>query len=137
MHVVIHARPRLVAIGPSVQIERKLLQTLRPTPAQLAAAFPVAFEEAYAYLERIPRMFIEPDGSFVWRGAHPDDAPPIDGLLADHHGRLTTVELKGGLSGGTLDVLLPAVGWPAAPVMFQLAREGMYLDEDGMRGFFD
>jgi periplasmic divalent cation tolerance protein len=57
------------------------------------------FEEVYDRLSKRPNVFIELDGSFVWRAAigslHQFDAPQIDGMLYDRTERMEYVELKG------------------------------------------
>jgi hypothetical protein len=93
--------------------------------------FAVSFEDVAGSLDRIDRLFIEPDGAFVWAG----DAWQIDGTLYDRDGRLQYVELKGMLPSGDLDRLLDALGWPATPVVFELVREGKMLDEAAFRAW--
>ncbi len=147
-HIVVHARPPAIQSGPAIEWNGRPCATLLPGPDQLARPFTVTFEEACARLERLPRMFIEPDGSFVWTGlgtglddqrpheasaAASETAGQIDGLLSDRQGRLLSLELKGTFSPRALDALLAAVGWPETPVMFQLMREGVFLDEAEFR----
>ena len=45
--------------------------------------------------EALPRMFFEPDGSFVWVAAADAETPwQIDGLLSDRAGRLIAAEFE-------------------------------------------
>lgn len=104
-----------------------------PQPAQ-AETFSVSFEEAAEALAGLPRLFIEPDGSFVWvspSGA--ERAWQVDGVLYDRDERLVYVELKGTCPAPQFDQLLAAVGWPQTPVMFLLVREAVYVDEATFR----
>ena len=56
----------------------------------------VSFEQVFEQLSHLPRMFIEPDGSFVWRGTAADgEAWQVDGNLIDQGAALAYVELKG------------------------------------------
>lgn len=59
---------------------------------------PVTFDEAVERLSALDRMFVEPDGSFVWRGVEGDEAWQIEGQLVDGGLSLAHVELKGSAS---------------------------------------
>jgi hypothetical protein len=94
----------------------------------------VTFDEALAALEQLDRLFIEPDGSFVWTGAAADGgAWQVDGNLIDQGERLAYVELKGACPEDRFDRLLAAVGWPEARLVFQLQQSGMLVDEAEFR----
>jgi hypothetical protein len=85
-------------------------------------------------------MFVEPDGSFVWVSSNAacDQAAPawqLDGNLFDRNGRLLMVDLKGTCAEAEFDRLLAAFGWPTTPVMFQLSREAVFLDEPNFRRY--
>ena len=95
---------------------------------------PVSFDAALAALEALPRLFIEPDGSFVWAGPAPDGQPwQIDGNLIDRGDCLALVELKGSCPSQQLDQLLKALGWPQAGLVFQLTQQGVFVDEAAFR----
>ncbi len=115
MHIQIHAQPVAVA-------------------GRSPALFARTFEEVSARLAALPRMFIEPDGAFVWVAA---DGPPwqLDGVLYDGAGRLWYVELKGRCPQKEFDQILLALGWPQSPVVFQLVREASLLDEPDFRHY--
>jgi hypothetical protein len=94
----------------------------------------VSFEKAFAALAQLPRLFIEPDGSFVWRGT--DDAGEawqVDGNLIDRGDALAYVELKGTCPSERMDEILRALGWPETPLAFQLPRAGLVLTEAEFR----
>jgi hypothetical protein len=94
----------------------------------------VSFEAAAANLERLPRLFIEPDGSFVWRGTADDgQAWQLDGNLIDRGSVLDYVEFNGVCPAERLDDVLRAVGWPECPLVFQLPRVGLTLTEGEFR----
>lgn len=78
-------------------------------------------------------MYCEPDGSFVW--VSPAGEPPwqVDGVLYDRGGRLLFVDLKGNCPSTEFDRLLGACGWPAAPVLFQLVRQAVFVEETEFR----
>jgi hypothetical protein len=91
-----------------------------------------SFEEVAAALAALPRMFIEPDGAFVWV-ASGEPTWQLDGVLYDGAAGLWYVELKGRCPQAQFDELLRSLGWPEAPVRFQLVREAATLDEDAFR----
>jgi hypothetical protein len=94
----------------------------------------VSFEHASALLGKLPRLFIEPDGSFVWRGTSDDGQEwQLDGNLIDRGDVLDYVELKGTCPAERLDEVLAALGWPEQPLAFQLPRLGILLNEAEFR----
>ena len=90
----------------------------------------VSFDSALSRLAVLPRFFIEPDGSFVWRGLTEDgQAWQVDGNLIDRGDMLDYVELKGACPSERLDDILRALGWPQTSITFQLPRQGVLLTE--------
>ena len=80
-----------------------------------------------------PRLFIEPDGSFVWTGEEAGQSWQVDGNLIDRGDFLAYVELKGRCPEEQFDELLTASGWPQSPLEFQLPRRGVTLNEAEFR----
>lgn len=113
LHVNIHARAADAARQPAVLFKR-------------------TFEQACDALAQLPRMFVDPDGSFVWVSI---GEPPwqLDGVLYDGAGRLWYVELKGRCPEPEFNRLLAALGWPQTSLRFQLVREAVWLDEPAFR----
>src|SRR4051812_40193066 len=72
LHVTIHAGPRDVACQAERLYQGQLVSPLALTPADWLP-LAVTFEQVAAALEVLPRMFFEPDGSFVW--VSPDGEP--------------------------------------------------------------
>lgn len=150
----IQVRPAEALDGARVTLRGGTYGTLDIRPAMLASAvFPITFEQAEAALAALPRLFIEPDGSFVWVAARawqadttpgltpqgsPGDAArawQVDGQLYDRHGRLIYIEVRGKSPKDAFDHLLRAFGWPDATLVFQLIHEAVYLDETGFRRY--
>jgi hypothetical protein len=99
-----------------------------------SAPLALAFDEALAALAALPRLFIEPDGSFVWTGTTPGgERWQVDGNLIDRGDVLAHVELKGCCPEEQFDELLVALGGPAATLAFQLPRQGVTLNEAAFR----
>lgn len=95
--------------------------------------FVVSFEEVFAALENWPRMYIEPDGSFVWVGEEvsPDGlstAWQLDGHLYDRAGRLLFVELQGTCPVSAFEQLLCICQLPVSQATIELRRVGQFLD---------
>lgn len=102
--------------------------------AEPGAPLAVTFEAALAALEGLPRMFIEPDGSFVWRGTTAaGETWQLDGNLIDRGPALAYVELKGTCPSERLDDVLRALGWPESAMAFQLSERGEILSEPAFR----
>ena len=116
-----------------VSLHGQQFQILEVSPEALATPFAISFEEAGAALEKLERMFFEPDGSFVWTSGAGEPNWQIDGNLFDRAGRLQFVDLKGNCPRELFDRLLAAFGWPTMPVMFQLVREAVFLDDAEFR----
>ena len=94
------------------------------------APLSVSFEQALAALKRLDRLFIEPDGSFVWRGILADGgAWQVDGNLIDRGDALAYAELKGCCAAESFNAMLAAFGWPKAKLIFQLTQRGVILHE--------
>jgi hypothetical protein len=99
-----------------------------------AGPLAITFESVLAALESLPRLFIEPDGSFVWARSTADGQPwQVDGNLIDRGECLAYVELKGYCPEEQFDLLLTALGWPESKLVFQLPRQGALLDEMAFR----
>ncbi|REK08249.1 MAG: hypothetical protein DWQ37_20610 [Planctomycetota bacterium] len=130
----IHARPEVVSMGdPLALAGQSICPLVFPREALATTAMPVSFEEAYDALRQIERLFCEPDGSFVWTSPQPGTHWQLDGNLYDRAGRLLLVDLQGSCPQEAFDRLLEPLGWPQAPLMFQLKREAVFLDEDAFR----
>jgi len=132
-HATIHPRPAGIAARRDVELHGRLVASLEVTSQQLYAGFPRTFEQVGAELEMLPRMLLEPDGSFVWSGEFDKRRWQLDGHLYDRHQRLLYLEAKGTCPNPALDELLPALGWPQNQVMFQLVRQAVALDEPAFR----
>jgi hypothetical protein len=99
----------------------------------LSQPLAIGFDEALERLALLPRMFVEPDGSFVWTSPASERAWQVDGNLFERDGRVLLVDLKGSCPPAEFDRLLGAFGWPAEPVMLGLVRAAVFLDEATFR----
>jgi len=97
------------------------------------AAFLCTWEDAATLLEQLPRMIFELDGSFVVSGGVRETLWHVNGHLFDFAGRLHRLELHGECPPDSLDALLRCVGWPDQPLVFEMVREGVTVDEQEFR----
>lgn len=132
-HICLHARPPHVTEGDVVVIAGYEVAALAIRPESCGAPFGVSFEEAAEALATLPRMFVEPDGSFVWVGGSADSRWQIDGSLYDRDGRLLYVELKGCCPLAELELLWRAFGWPEQPLVVQLVQQAVFVEEPEFR----
>ena len=94
----------------------------------------VTFDSVAEQLAKLPRMFFEPDGSFVGTGiSSAGESWQVDGNLIDRGDVLAYVELKGSCPQAEFNSVLNILGWPRAMLAFQLPQSGKLLDE---REFF-
>jgi hypothetical protein len=133
-NVTLHARsPQVARGGGSIAIAGRKYPTLDVPQRALSTGFLLSFEEAAAALARLPRMYVEPDGSFVWVSSAGEHSWQVDGVLYDRDGRLLFVDLNGTCPPADFDRLLSGCGWPQTEVMFQLTRAAVFVDEATFR----
>ncbi len=97
------------------------------------ASFACTWEDSAAQLEQLPRMIFEPDGSFVVSGGVYETCWHVNGHLFDFAGRLHRLDLHGQCPPESFDGLLACVGWPKQPLVFEMVREGVSVDESRFR----
>lgn len=131
-HITLHVRPA-DAVETTASVQGETLPAVAVRQAALAAPFSLSFEQVSDRLAALPRMFLEPDGSFVWVSSGPNGAWQLDGVLYDRDGRVLHVEVKGSCPEAEFDRLLAALGWPETPVLVQLTREAVFLGLDAFR----
>jgi hypothetical protein len=132
-HVQIFARPPAAVQGLPQAINGCQIAPLDVSQAELAAGLSITFDQAAAALAQLPRMFIEPDGSFVWVAREGEPPWQVDGVLYDRGQRLAYAELKGSCPPGRFDEMLAALGWPQTALAFALVQHGIVLDEEDFR----
>jgi hypothetical protein len=133
--VTVHARPAAARPGRPLRLGSVEAAPLDVPPEALGTPLDLSFEQVYENLQQIERLFVEPDGSFYWGSARDEAAWQIEGAMFDRQGKLLCVDLRGSCPEPALDRLLAALGWPQTPLMFQLMREGVFLDEAGFRRY--
>lgn len=130
----IHARPSHAAAGEPFHRDGQSWPTLVVRGSRDAQPAWVTFDEAMDALSNLPRMYIEPDGSLLWTAAsNSAERWQVDGNLYDGGRALAYVDLKGTCPVEVFDALLGCLGWPQVPLVFQLRREGVFVDESVAR----
>ncbi|MFM9194432.1 MAG: hypothetical protein ACKOWG_01565 [Planctomycetia bacterium] len=107
--------------------------TLSVPREQLAVPMAIGFDEALERLARLERMYVEPDGSFVWASPREGRWWQVDGNAFEKDGRVLLADLKGSCPRAAFDRLLGAFGWPDQPLLMQLVRAAVFLDETTFR----
>jgi hypothetical protein len=126
LHLTIHPLDPLAVRGAAAEIGCLPLTTLQVSPEWAGAMLPLTFEEAVERLSRLPKAYIEPDGSFVWAGAGPP-AFRWEGMLHDRGQRLSHVELLGQGGRESLLRLIVTVAGDPQQLMIQSVREGRFF----------
>lgn len=134
-HATLHVAPEANPQPDGVVLRGLTFAPLAIRPADLGLPFSVTFEQVTDWLEAQPRLFVEPDGSFVWVSSASEPAWQLDGQLWDREGRLLLIDLKGSCPQAALDGLLTCLEWPETSIVFLLAREGLLLDEVQFRRY--
>jgi hypothetical protein len=103
------------------------VQALRvPTQAN-AMSFELSYEELSDRLNRIDRLHLEPDGSFVWVNAV-DVKQRINGQITDNGKRVMFIEMRGCCVRSGMEPIVRQLGWPEVAVSFQLQPEALLVD---------
>jgi hypothetical protein len=131
--IAVHARPPEVRPGPQLVDRWGHWPTLTVAHEHLARPMQIDFDVFLSRLATYERMYVEPDGSFVWVSPREGLSWQVDGNAFDREGRLLSVDLKGSAPPTAFDRLLAALGWPGQPVVVQLVRAAALLEESVFR----
>jgi hypothetical protein len=93
----------------------------------------VTFDSAFSALGKLPRMFIELDGSFVWTSPSGVTSWQVDGTLIDGGATLFYCELKGRCPPDSLDQLLACLSDGTSKLMFEAVEQGIVFGEEAFR----
>ena len=131
--ITLHRLPDEPVAGPPHHDAWGSWPTLAVEHARTVVPLRIGFDEAFARLVRLERMFAEPDGSFVWTSPREGLWWQVDGNACEKDGRVLLVDLKGSCPPEAFDRLLMAFGWPDEPLMLQLVKPAVFLDEATFR----
>jgi len=126
---MLHRRPATVTRGDQITLDGCDLATVVLSAQQQSEPFAVSFETATERLAELPRMFVEPDGSFVWVSAEGAEAAwQVDGVVNDRADRVVSVEVKGTCPRSRFEQLLHVFDWPNTPLLVQLVHAAVFLE---------
>ncbi len=133
--ISIHARPQTDITSCRMELAGKNYDVLEFDLTRHTTPMSVSFEEAAEQLARLPRLFIEADGSFVWVGQQATLAWQLDGCMYDRNQHVIYVDVAGTCPPQQFDRLLSAFGWPTTPLIFQLSQHAVFLNEYELRRY--
>jgi hypothetical protein len=128
LHATIHAVRHEASAGEPHECESGRIATLALTTSDLEP-LAVTFEAAAAALEALPRLYFEPDGSFLWVSSEGPMPWQLEGQLQDRGAQLDHVEIKGTCDAAAFAALQQALGGDSHPLVFQLVQAAVVIDE--------
>lgn len=129
----LHARPAEAHLSGSHVDAWGAWPVLAVPRESLVVPLGIGFDAALERLAALDRMYAEPDGSFVWTSPREGLFWQVDGNAFDRDGRVLLVDVKGTCPADRFDALLAVFGWPQQPLMMQLVRPAVFLDEETFR----
>ncbi len=137
-HWHLYAFPPAARPGPGLNLSGRTLKTIACRESEIAnTVFAVSFEQAVERLQKLDRLFIELDGSFVWSGHDQDQAWQIDGMLYDTGQHLQRVELKGWSPPLAWRQLLICFEWPDQRLLVHWIDLECFVDIDELFSTLD
>lgn len=127
---------QLMRIDPVASRQLSTLQeTERLKDSQALLPFDCSFEEALEQLDRLPRLLIEPDGSFVWTGEQASQRWQIDGMVYDRQliqegsavNRVAWCDIKGSCPYSEWQQLLRCFGTAEELLVAYLQHAGQFV----------
>lgn len=116
------------------QLRLRLYGRVTGAGQQAGVPLAVSWEAAFDQLSLLPRMFPEPDGSFLWSG---DDvnvgAWQLEGTLFDDGQVVRRIELAGNCSRANWEKFLQALGCDWSNVSVESLDDNCTFDGDWLR----
>ncbi len=129
-HVVVRSLPLAELPKATISIGTKAIDALTVPQTLQATPLDVTFEAAYDELEALPRMYIEPDGSFVWVSIETaEQSWQVDGNLYDRDGSLVAIDLKGTCDREHLTELFNVFRAESRSLMIELVAAAVFVHE--------
>ncbi|MEO8496554.1 MAG: hypothetical protein ABI614_15920 [Planctomycetota bacterium] len=135
-HVVIRALPNMELPERTIVLAGVEIAALTVPSELQATPLGVSFEQAAEILETFPRLYFEPDGSFVWVSSSDEQAAwQLDGNLYDRDGSLIAIDLKGTCDRAHLAQLLDVFRADGSELMMQVVRDAVFVREEAFLEF--
>ena len=135
-HVRLYVRPAGSYSGETLVLHGTPIPTVAVGRCMPDQPFDITFSEVVDRLAQLPGMYVEPDGSFAWRPGATEEQAYICGLLCDRDDRLLFIEAQGQADSRMLARLLEACHCDTTAVLFELVREGVFVDYAGLCKYF-
>ena len=100
---------------------------------QLIVPLPIGFDDVLNQLNTLPRLYAEPDGSFVWTSPHENIRWQVNGNLYEKNDRVLFVELKGSCPALEFDQLLACFLPDEKACVVQLTRPAVFVTTEVFR----
>ena len=107
--------------------------TLLIAQDQLNSPLPIGFDDVLNQLGSLPRLYAEPDGSFVWTSTHDHARWQVNGNLYERNDRVLFVELKGSCPASEYDQLLACFLPDKKACVVQLTRPAVFVTAEVFR----
>ena len=126
-HIAVHPSLSLEVPTQAASVDGQTVQALQIEARELNQKFDVSFDELFETLQNFERLFIELDGSFVWRGTSSDTPWQIDGIVFEKDDRVWYVELKGYCDRQSFNELVCCLAGDESSFIVQSITEGIVV----------
>lgn len=111
-------------------VEARMLAEGSPQLEQ--QGFGATYEDFAEQLSKVPRLYIEPDGSYVWVSSE-DPTRRVWGQITDDGQQVLYLELRGRCQWDDLAAIVGMIGWPETQLIFQLMPDAVLVEESQFR----
>ena len=131
----LHALPdsEVLASGETLTDSCGQWPTLLIAQDQLITPLPIVFDDVLNQLNTLPRLYAEPDGSFVWTSPQENIRWQVNGNLYERNDRVLFVELKGSCPASEFDQLLACFLQGEKACVVQLTRPAVFVTPEIFR----
>ena len=131
----LHALPdsEVLASGKTLTDSCGQWPTLLIAQDQLITPLPIVFDDVLNQLNTLPRLYAEPDGSFVWTSPQENIRWQVNGNLYERNDRVLFVELKGSCHASEFDQLLACFLQDEKACVVQLTRPAVFVTPEIFR----
>ena len=107
--------------------------TLLIAQDQLSTPLLIGFDDVLNQLGNLPRLYAEPDGSFVWTSPQENTRWQVNGNLYERNDRVLFVEIKGSCPASEFDQLLACFLSDEKACVVQLTRPAVFVTVEVFR----
>lgn len=131
----LHALPdsEVLASGETLTDSCGQWPTLLIAQDQLITPLPIVFDDVLDQLNTLPRLYAEPDGSFVWTSPQENIRWQVNGNLYERNDCVLFVELKGSCPASEFDQLLACFLQDEKACVVQLTRPAVFVTPEIFR----